>query len=84
MRKCECGGEIEQGKGCLTYLGSDDHIRDAQHEDYMRDGGLGFATQYDDSFDAMMLMHLQGNGFDYNEASDLLTLRNPEQALGEQ
>lgn len=82
MKKCECGGEVEQGKGCLAYAGSDDHIRDAQHEDYMRAGGLGFAVE-DDSFDAMMLMHLQGNGFDYDEAVDILTLRSPEQALGE-
>lgn len=73
MKKCECGGEVEQGKGCLTYLGSDDHIQAAQHEDYMRRGGLGFGTLlYDDSFDAMMSMHLQSNGFDFEEVSKLL------------
>lgn len=73
MKNCECGGEVEQGKGCLAYLGSDDHIRDAQHEDYMRDGGLGFGVLlYDDSFDAMMSMHLQGNGFTFEETSNLL------------
>lgn len=82
MAKCECGGEIEQGKGCLSYLGSDDHMRDAQHEDMMRVGGLGFGTQ-DDSFDAMMSMHLQSNGFSFEETSTILHYRSKEQALGE-
>lgn len=82
MKKCDCGGEVEQGKGCLAYLGSDDHMRDAQHEDMMRAGGLGFGI-HDDSFDAMMSMHLQSNGFSFEETSEILHYRSPAQAMGE-
>lgn len=81
MKKCECGGEIKQGAGCLAYLGSDDHTQAAQHEDMMRVGGLGFGVHHEDSYDAMMSMHLQDNGFTYEEAEELLTLRSPEEAM---
>lgn len=69
--KCGCGGEIKQGVGCLVYLDSDRHIQDAQHEDFMRAGGRGFGTQYS-SLDAMMHLHLQNNGLDWDEASSVL------------
>lgn len=82
MKKCECGGEVEQGKGCLSYLGSDDHMQNAQHEDFMRSAGLGFGTQ-DNSFVAMMSMHLQANGFSFEETSEILHYRSPAQAMGE-
>lgn len=77
IQRCGCGGEVRQGIGCLTYGGSDDHIQDAQHEDFMRRGGLGFGV-YHDSFDAMMSMHLQNNGFDFEQASALLEKKKGE------
>lgn len=76
-KKCGCGGEIEQGVGCLAYSGSDDHQQDAQHEDFMRAGGLGFGVNLD-SFDAMMSSHLQANGFTFDEAT---TVMNPNDSL---
>jgi len=69
--KCGCGGNIEEGVGCVTYNGSDDHMQDAQHEDFMRAGGMGFGI-YFDSFNAMMSMHLQANGLSFDKATTIL------------
>lgn len=72
-KKCGCGGEIKQDEGCVKYHGSDAHFQDAQHENMMRAGGLGFGTAYyDDSSTAMMSMHLQANGLSPEEASAIL------------
>lgn len=73
MKKCECGGEIEQGKGCLAYLGSEKHDRDANYETIMRTGGYGFTT-HNDTHVAMMSVHLQENGFSLEEAEEILSL----------
>lgn len=70
-QKCGCGGEIKKGVGCLDYLDSDAHDQDSQHEDMMRARGLGFGIQRN-SFDAMMSMHIQANGLEYNEALAIL------------
>lgn len=67
-----CDGPVEQGVGCQKYAGSDDHSSDAQHEDFMRAGGLGFGV-HKDSFDAMMAMHLQSDhGLSFEESESIL------------
>lgn len=71
MKTCGCGGEIEQGVGCLAYLDGDRLETDVLHEGMMRGGGMGFATQYD-SHTAMMSAHLQANGLGFEEASAIL------------
>lgn len=75
-QQCGCGGKIEQGVGCLAYSGSDDHVQDAQHEDVMRTGGMGFRV-HADSFNAMMSMHLQSNGLDF-KASEAVLQKTPQ------
>lgn len=71
-----CAGEIQQGIGCLAYLGSDQHLADAQSEDGRRKPGSGsfggFAVQYD-SAKAMMFGHLQGShNMSFDEATAAL------------
>lgn len=70
--KCGCGGTIEEGKGCLNYLGSDQHERDNQHETMMRHGGLGFGV-FKDVDTATMSMHLQANGLSHEETEEILS-----------
>lgn len=67
-----CDGKIEKGIGCIKYSGSDEHTSDAQHEDFMRTGGLGFSTDQD-SYDATMSMHLQeSHDLSFDEARETI------------
>lgn len=77
-----CPGNIEQSLGCAYYSGSDEHQIDAQHEDFMRRGGMGFATHLD-SFNACMSAHLQAaHRMPFEEADAIMSKKEKTPKLG--
>lgn len=69
--KCGCGGDIKDGDGCITYMGSDNHDHDCEQEMFMRAGGLGFGMDME-AGPAMMSAHLQDHGLSFEDIEAIL------------